>query len=137
MNVYFNNKLNMPEILIRAYSEEFRTLGYQLLNKKEGCNLIVFSQGGENKSYPVLLNQVIFESVGDNKGLISLQLDNQLLKLCFLSDCSGFKMLGESLIEFFTEPVIENQHLHLDYLQSMEGDDLLSPTNTSLVFCID
>ncbi|OSI06697.1 Uncharacterised protein [Neisseria animaloris] len=125
--IFINGNPENSQIEISGTVVSFNVLG-DILNKittMTSFKLQTFS----NKFYPKKFEflQLIYQD--DETNRISIETEDD--KLIIKGNSVAFNMLGDSLSNFFDEESKKDDHFHIDYY---DGNDMLNPTNISLVF---
>lgn len=117
-----------PEVNLSGTQAELLQLGRQLL-----APLRSFSIETEHPTktvWPNYCKRIDFHLEENRTGsLLDISIQNDGFVVSGAVD--GFKKLGQSLINFFTDIVVKHQHFHLDYIEGVPG--LFAPTNLSLI----
>ena len=128
MKIVYDGDLSAPEIQISMTRAEIDDVGKKLISYEQ--KIIILSDGATDEFYPVTLKGLAFELVNElalQPG-VGLGIEDEVLY------CRGGKIalgkLGQSFLNYFAGPIIEGDHLHIDYY---EGSELVAPTNIHLI----
>lgn len=128
MKIVFDGDVSAPEILIGLTLTEMKFIGTQLATL--GDTLMISGNGVADRFYPEILRGLIFEltTIPDLQSLVAISLEDRMV--CCRGGSEALGKLGNSLLNYFSEPVAEGDHLHIDY---HEGSQLLAPTKCHLI----
>ena len=126
-SIFINGNLEDSEIEILGKVTALNALG-NILNKVNTVTLFKL-QTCSNKFYPKKFEflQLIYHDDKTNRISIKIEGNRLILK----GNSIAFNILGDSLNNFFDDESQKNDHFHIDYY---DGNDVLNPTNISLVF---
>ena len=126
-SIFINGNLEDSEIEVLGKVSALNALG-NILNKVNTVTLFKL-QTCSNKFYHKKFEflQLIYHDDKTNRISIKIEGNRLILK----GNSIAFNILGDSLNNFFDDESQKNDHFHIDYY---DGNDVLNPTNISLVF---
>jgi hypothetical protein len=129
--VLCSNNWTNPEIEISASPQGLIELGELLININK--DLVILSTTQKSAFYPEAIQSLVMK-FSTSSAVTRLDVLNVSIvdkSLVFEGSSEAFRKLGDSLLNYFDENSQSGEHFHLDYV---EGDDILAPTNCSLIF---
>ena len=119
-----------PEIQISGAAASLIEFGVVLSNVES--NLVLEIKNSGNKFFPVAINRININLFNNGNDRLTVSLDKDLLTIG--GSNVAFKMLGDSLLNFFNVDVSVGEHFQLDYY---EENQVLNETNCNLIFICD